>query len=264
MFGTILKDKVALITGGAIGIGEATVRHLVREGGKAVIVDVNAERARRIIDDLPNGAVTFIETDVANEQSVKDCIDSAVAQFGRADILVNAAGITSLVGPVMVESIALADWNRMVGINLTGAFLMTKHAVPHMKRQRYGRIVNISSTAALGGGYKGAAPYAATKAGLVGLTREVAREVGAFGITCNAIGPGPTKTPTRKILVDKEAEMIKTVPVGFLAEASDIANSVVFLGSDAARFITGQLLFVCGGVTIPWDIDAIISPPTSS
>ncbi len=261
MFKDLLKGKVALVTGGAIGIGEATVRHIVGEGGKAVIVDMNVTRAEAIVADLPQGSAIFAETDVASEASVERALARSMAAFGRVDILVNAAGITSLVGPVLVEDAKLEDWNRMLGINLTGAFLMTKHAVRQMKAQRYGRIVNISSTAALGGGYRGAAPYASSKAGLVGLTREVAREVGAFGITVNAVGPGPTKTPTRQLLVDKEAELVKTVPVGFLAEASDIANAIVFLASDAARFITGQLLFVDGGVTIPWDIDDIIMPP---
>jgi 3-oxoacyl-[acyl-carrier protein] reductase len=256
----MLEDKVAVVTGGAIGMGEASVRHFVREGARAVIVDVNVDRANAIVAELPAESALFVETDVANEASVARAVDEAIRAFGRIDILVNAAGITSLVGPVLVEDVELDDWNRMIGINLTGAFLMTKHAVPHMKRQRYGRIVNISSTAALGGGYKGAAPYASSKAGMIGLTREVAREVGGHGITVNAIGPGPTKTPTRKVLADNEAAIAKTVPVGFLAEAEDIANAIVFLSSDAARFITGQLLFVDGGISIPWDIDEIISP----
>lgn len=204
-----LEAKVGFITGGAIGIGEACVRQLVAGGGKAVIIDTNAARAEAIVAELPSGSAIFAETDVANEASVIAAIEAAVVAFGRIDIAINSAGITSLVGPVLVEDVELEDWNRMMGINLTGAFLVTKHVVRRMKAQRYGRIVNISSTAALGGGYRGAAPYAASKAGLVGLTREVAREVGSFGITVNAIGPGPTKTPTRRILVEREAQMIK-------------------------------------------------------
>ena len=260
MFGTILNAKVALVTGGAIGIGEAAVRHFVREGGRAVIVDRDAGRAQAILADLPQGTAIFAQTDVADEADTKAAIEAGLAAFGRIDILVNSAGITSLSGPVLIEAVTLADWNRMLGINLTGAFLMTKAAMPHFKAQRYGRIVNISSTAALGAGYRGATPYASSKAGMIGLTKMVAREGGAFGITCNAIGPGPTKTPTRGILVTREAEMIATVPVRFLAVAEDIANAIVFLCSDAARFITGQMLYVDGGVSLPWDIDHIISP----
>jgi 3-oxoacyl-[acyl-carrier protein] reductase len=256
----VFKDRVAVVTGGAIGIGEASLRQFVKQGAKAVIVDTNEERAKSIVRDLPQGSVVFAKTDVSNEQQVSAAIKTAIDAFGRIDILLNSAGITSLVGPVLVENIELAEWNRMLNINLTGTFLMIKHATPHMKRQGYGRIVNISSTAALGAGYKGAAPYAATKAGVVGLMRMIAREGGGFGITCNAIAPGPTKTPTRKVLIEKEQELIRTVPVGFLAEADDIAYPVTWLCSEQARFITGQLLFVDGGVSIPWHIDEILSP----
>jgi len=260
MFGTVLDGKVAMVTGGAIGIGEATARHFVREGGKAIIVDVNVDRAEAIIAELPKGSAIFARTDVADEGSVAAAVAAGIAAFGRIDVLVNSAGITSLTGPTLVEDVSLSDWNRMMSINLTGAFLTTKCCMRSFKDQRYGRIVNIASTAALGAGYRGASPYAASKAGMIGLTRMVAREGGEFGITCNAIGPGPTKTPTRGILIQKEEEFIRTVPVRFLAVAEDIANAIVFLGSDAARFITGQVLYVDGGVSLPWDIDHLIAP----
>lgn len=263
MFGNMLAGKVAMVTGGAIGIGEAAVRHFVREGGRAVIVDVNADRAHAILADLPKGQVIFAQTDVADEASVVAATETALQAFGRIDILVNSAGITSLTGPTLIEDVTLEDWNRMIGINLTGAFLTIKHCMPVFKRQTYGRIVNISSTAALGAGYRGASPYASSKAGMIGLTRMVAREGGAFGVTCNAIGPGPTKTPTRGVLIQKEEEFIRTVPVRFLAVAEDIANSIVFLCSDAARFITGQTLYVDGGVSLPWDIDHLVAPAAS-
>ncbi|MDP6926970.1 MAG: SDR family NAD(P)-dependent oxidoreductase [Rhodospirillales bacterium] len=260
MFGNILKDKVAFVTGGAIGIGEACVRQFAKEGAKSIIVDVNTDRAEAIVEDLGEDVVMFARTDVSNEESVRAAVKAAIDRFGHIDLAVNAAGITSLTGPTLVENIGLDDWDQMMGINLTGTFLVIKHLMEPMKAQGYGRIVNISSTAALGAGYRGASPYAASKAGMVGLTYMIAREGGPHGITCNAIGPGPTKTPTRKILVEREEEMVKTIPVGFLAEADDIANAALFLCSDAARFVTGQMLFVDGGATIPWDIDHIITP----
>jgi 3-oxoacyl-[acyl-carrier protein] reductase len=260
MFGNIIKDKVAVVTGGAIGMGEASVRLFVREGGKAVIVDTNAERGQALAAELPKGSAIFVKTDVSNEDSVAQAVKTAVDKFSRIDILVNCAGITSLWGPVLIEDVKLEDWNRMMSINLTGTFLVIKHTMPHMKSQKYGRIVNISSTAAIGTGYKGGGPYAASKAGMLGLTKMVAKEGGSYGITCNAIGPGPVKTPTRQILVDNQDKLLPTVPVGFFAEAEDLANVIMYLASDAARFITGQFLLADGGISLPWDIDAILAP----
>jgi 3-oxoacyl-[acyl-carrier protein] reductase len=260
MLGNYITNKVALVTGGAIGMGEATVRQVVKDGGKAVIVDIDAERAEKIIADLPKGSAIFARTDVSNEDSVANAVKAALDRFDKIDIVVNSAGITSLWGPVLVEDVKLEDWNRMLSINLTGAFLVIKHTMPYMKKQRYGRIVNISSTAAIGTGYKGAAPYCSSKAGMLGLTKMVAKEGGEFGITCNAIGPGPVKTPTRKVLIDKEKQLLPTVPVGFFAEASDMGNVIVFLASDAARFITGQFLLVDGGISLPWDVHEILFP----
>ena len=257
MFGDILKGQVAVVTGGAIGIGEATLRIFARGGASCVIVDNSRERGERLVAEL-GGDTLFVPTDVSDEDHVAAMTRAVMARFGRYDMLVNSAGITSLTGPVLIEDVSRADWDRMMGINLTGSFLTIKHAMPHMKRARHGRIVNISSTAAAGGGYRGASPYSASKAGIVGLTKMVAFEAGRHGVTCNAVGPGPTKTPTRTILREKEEAIADTLPVGFLAEAEDIGNAVAFLCSDAARFITGQLLFVDGGATIPWNIDAHI------
>lgn len=260
MLGNYIENKVAFVTGGAIGMGEATVRQVIADGGQAVIVDIDAVRANAIIADLPKGKAIFCKADVSNENEVEQAVAAGIERFGRIDIVVNAAGITSLWGPVLLEDVKLEDWNRMLSINLTGAFLVTKHTIPHMKRQLHGRIVNISSTAAIGTGYKGGAPYCSSKAGMIGLTKMTAKEGGAFGITCNAIGPGPVKTPTRKLLVDKEAQLLPTVPVGFFAEPQDMGNVIVFLASDAARFITGQFILVDGGISLPWDVHEILFP----
>ncbi|RUZ72337.1 SDR family oxidoreductase, partial [Mesorhizobium sp. M7A.F.Ca.US.006.01.1.1] len=236
-------------------------RLFVRGGGRCVIVDMNAGSGEQVVQSLPAGSAIVVHTDVSDESQVANVRARALDAFGRIDILVNAAGISSYFGPALVEDTTLSDWNRMISINLTGTFLMSKHVLVDMKRQRYGRIVNIASTAVLGAGYRGQAPYAASKAGVVGLMRALAREGGPFGITCNGVGPGPTKTPTRSLLVEKEQDFIETVPVGFLGEADDIANPVVFLCSQEARFVTGQLVYVDGGVSIPWNIDHIIPPP---
>lgn len=254
------NGRVAVVTGGAIGIGEACVRLFASGGARCVIVDRDAKRAESIVASLPDGSAMSVPTDVSSEDEVAEACGQALRAFGRVDILVNAAGISSVFGPALLEDTALSDWQRMMSINLTGTFLMSKHFIVPMKKQRYGRIVNIASTAVLGAGYRGQSPYSASKAGVVGLARAVAREGGPFGITCNAIGPGPTKTPTRALLVEKEQAFIDTVPVGFLGEADDIANPVAFFCSEEARFITGQLLYVDGGVSIPWNIDHIVPP----
>lgn len=262
MSGMDFSGRVAVVTGGAIGIGEACVRMFVRGGGRCAIVDMDTQRGERVVASLPEGSAVAARADVSNEQNVADACDHTLSLFGRVDILVNAAGISSVFGPALLEDTKLSDWNRMMSINLTGTFLMSRRLLAPMKRQRYGRIVNIASTAVLGAGYRGQAPYSASKAGVVGLMRAVAREGGPFGVTCNAIGPGPTKTPTRSLLVEKEQAFIETVPVGFLGEPDDIANPVAFLCSQEARFITGQLVYVDGGVSIPWNIDHIILPPS--
>ena len=259
MFGDILKGKTAIVTGGAIGIGEACIRHFAGRGADAVIVDINDERAENIVKDLSGQNVYYHAVDVTDEKQVSDMVKQVYQKFGKIDILVNCAGFTTLVGPTLVEDTDKSEWDRMMNVNLTGTFLMMKHVVPYMKKARYGRIVSISTIVILGAGYKGGSPYAASKAGMVGLTKMVAREAAPFGITVNAIAPGPTKTPTRQILIDNEEEIAKTVPLGILAEAEDIANAIVFLSSDAARFITAHVLFVDGGTTIPWDIDEFLS-----
>nr|WP_281060858.1 SDR family NAD(P)-dependent oxidoreductase [Mesorhizobium sp. M7A.F.Ca.US.006.01.1.1] len=239
-------------------MGEACVRTFAAGGGKCVILDLDQGRGEELIGQLPSGLAIFIRTDVSAEEQVAAAVDRAIGEFGRAGILVNVAGISSVFGPALIENIDIALWTKMMSVNLTGTFLMTKYTIPLMKRQRYGRIVNIASTAVLGAGYRGQAPYCASKASVVGLMLAVTREGGPFGIRCNAVGPGPTKTPSRTLLVQKEREIERTVPVGFIADAVDVANPVAFLSSKLARFITGQLLFVDGGVSIPWNIDHIV------
>jgi 3-oxoacyl-[acyl-carrier protein] reductase len=244
------KDKLAVITGGARGIGAATAEAFYRAGAKVALLDLNGEecesRARSM--DSSGNSVMALQADVADETQVKEAVNQIVEIFHRIDILVNNAGILH---HVPIEEKTVDDFERIVKVNLTGAFIMCKTIVPVMKKQGGGKIVNISTLGARTGRPGVALDYAASKAGLIGLTQTLAKEAGPDGIYVNAIAPGPILTELTK-QVPKEVfatwNLGRAVNKDGLPE--DVANAVMFLASEMADWITGVTLDVNGGIFI--------------
>ena len=246
----MLKEQVAVITGAGRGIGAEIAKALAKNHANIAIVDYSEKNAvRDTIAEIESLGVKvkYYQCDVSNYEKTKEVVDSVAKEFGKIDILVNNAGVTADKILLRMEE---ADWDRVLDINLKGSFNMTKHATVHMMRKKYGRIVNISSVVALMGNV-GQANYVASKAGLIGLTKTVAKEFGGKNITVNAIAPGYIKTAmTDALSEDVRNSMLKMVPLGYLGEVKDIANAVLFLVSESARYITGVTLKVDGGMYI--------------
>jgi 3-oxoacyl-[acyl-carrier protein] reductase len=241
--------KVALVTGGARGIGRATAVRLARGGAKVAInykgnADA-AEEAKRLVAQAGGEAAT-IQADVSVEADVDRLVKEAIAfGGGRIDILVNNAGITR--DDLLIRMTAEA-WDAVLDLNLRGAFLVTRAAMRPMMKQRYGRVVNVSSVAGVAGN-AGQANYAAAKAGLIGFTKTVAREMATRNITCNAVAPGFVPTDLTSELLDKMKDTIlPQIPLGRFGTVDDVANAIAFLASDAASYITGQVLVIDGGM----------------
>jgi 3-oxoacyl-[acyl-carrier protein] reductase len=245
-----LDDKVAVITGGAQGIGRAIAELFAKRGAHVVIADINLEKAEATAQAIAASTgrrAIAVKTNVADSESAQAMVDRAIAEFGRIDILVNNAGTTR---DNLIVRISDADWDLVLGINLKGAFNCSKAAARPMMKQRSGRIVNISSVSGLAG-QAGQTNYSSSKAGLIGFTKALAREVGSRGITVNAVAPGFVPTDlTSDILAKMKDEAIKMTPLGRLAAVEDIAYAVGFLVSDEASFITGQVLSVDGGMVM--------------
>ena len=244
------ENRVALITGAGRGIGATIARTLAAEKMDIAVVDYSDESAaKETLDALKEAGVAarYYKCDVSDFSATKETVDRIVKDFGKIDILVNNAGITA---DKLIMRMEEADWDRVLSINLKGCFNMIKHVTPYMMRKRYGRIVSISSVVGLMGNV-GQANYAASKAGIVGLTKTVAKEFGARNITANAVAPGFIKTAMTDALTEEQKQaMYKLIPLGCLGETQDIANAVKFLVSDDARYITGVVLKVDGGMYI--------------
>lgn len=243
-----IKDRVAIVTGAAQGLGEGIALRLAEEGAKIAAVDVNQEGANQTaskIQGMGREAMAF-NTNVADKAQVQALCQAIVAKWGRIDILVNNAGITR---DAMLKNMTEENWDAVLAVNLKAPFLLIQAASKYMAEQKYGKIVNITSRAYLGN--IGQSNYSASKGGLVSLTRTAALELARFGINVNVIAPGPMNTPMVKTIPQDVFErMLKTIPLGRIGEPTDIANAVLFLASDEAAFITGQTLFVCGGRSI--------------
>ena len=243
-----MENRVALITGAGRGIGAKIALTLAQDNTEIAVVDYSDESAaKETMDALTAAGVTarYYRCDVSDFSATKAVVDQIVKDFGKIDILVNNAGITA---DKLIMRMEEADWDRVLGINLKGCFNMVKHGTPYMMRKRYGRIVSISSVVGLMGN-AGQANYAASKAGIVGLTKSVAKELGSRNITANAVAPGFIKTAMTDALTEEQKQaMYKLIPLGALGETEDIAQAVKFLVSDAARYITGVVLRVDGGM----------------
>jgi len=242
----VLASKVAIITGGASGIGAGIAKKFVEEGAEVNICDVDVEEGKKIVQEI-GGTIHFFEMDVSDEEAVKNTIDKIFNKFAKIDILINNAGITN---DRLLLRMTKEDWDRVINVNLTGTFLVTKAAMRYMIKQRYGKIVNIASVVGLTGN-AGQANYAASKAGIIAFTKSCAKELAARNITANAIAPGFIQTRMTDILTDEiKGNYQKLIPMGRFGETGDVANLALFLSSDQSSYITGQVICLDGGMVM--------------
>jgi len=245
-----LSSKVAIVTGGSRGIGRAIALGLAREGCKVVVnYRVNEAAAAEVVGLIASdgGQATAMQADVTSVYEAQALVRSAVESFGTVDILVNNAGITR---DGLLVRMSEANWDAVLNTNLKGAFHCTKAVLRVLLRKRYGRIINIGSIVGLSGN-AGQANYAAAKAGLVGFTKSLARELGSRNITVNLVAPGFIETDLTAGLPEKAVEAILArIPLAHLGRPEDVAEAVIFLASDAAAYVTGQVLKVDGGMAM--------------
>ena len=243
------KDKVAVITGGGQGIGKAVAQGLAAEGASIVIGDLNLRKAQETGEEIKASyqmKVSVKETDVKKRDDVYDLMGFAEKEFGTIDILFNSAGICPL---TKTEDITEEEWNEVIDINMRGVFFCCQAVLPIMKRQCRGRILNMASLAGKVGGIAVGAHYSASKAGVICLTKSFAKILGPFGVTVNALAPGPVETAMIKDWAqDVKEDMMRQAPLGRLAETEDIAEAALFLLSDGARHITGEIVDINGGL----------------
>jgi 3-oxoacyl-[acyl-carrier protein] reductase len=242
-----LQGKTALVTGASQGIGRACAVALAKAGARVGLAARNETKLNEAAAEIATlgGAAAVFALDLSSEESIKACAKAAIAHFGSIEILVNNAGITR---DTLVLRMKRADWDDVIQTNLTGAFLMTQALLSPMLKARWGRIINISSVVGETG-QAGQANYAASKAGLIGLTKSLARELASRNITANAVAPGYIETAMTAVLDEKQREaMLAHIPLGRAGTDADIANAVRFLASDDAAYITGHVLDVNGGM----------------
>jgi len=244
-----LSKRVAIVTGSGQGIGREIALLLAEHGASVVTTDINAATAKEVAAEIEakKRKSIAIPANVTVAQEVHALVEQTLSTFGQIDILVNNAGITR---DGLLMRMSEADWDLVLNINLKGAFICTQAVVRHMIRQRWGRIVNIASVVGLIGN-AGQANYAASKAGIIGLTKTTAREVASRGITVNAVAPGFIDTGmTQKLSENVKQEYLKQIPLGFFGLPKDVAYAVAFLVSEEAHYITGQVLNVNGGLAM--------------
>ncbi len=252
----MLKDKIAIITGAGSGIGKGIAKKFSENNAKIVIADFNEENGKLAEKEIKNSI--FIKTDVSNEESVKNMINETINKFGKIDILVNNAGLQYI---AKVEDFPLEKWDQLIGVMLTGTFLCTKYAVPHMKKNNWGRIINISSAhGKVASPWKSA--YVAAKHGIIGFTKVIAKELAEFNITANSICPGYVLTPLVQKQIDDLAKqynispeevpekvLLKDQPIKTLVTVEEVADLALYLATDKAKHITSQALSIDGGWT---------------
>ncbi len=245
-----LEGHVALVSGGSRGIGRGIALRLAREGVKVgVNYNTGAAQAREVVEEITSadGEAIALQADVSDQSQVTDMVGSLLEKWERIDILVNNAGIRK---DRLLMRMTTEEWDSAINVNLKGAFFCTKAVLPHMARQRRGRIINMSSVVGVAGN-PGQANYSASKAGLIGLTKTVAKEMARRNITANALAPGYIITAMVEELSEElQAQVLARVPMGRLGTPADIAGLVAFLCSDEAGYITGQVIRVDGGLAI--------------
>jgi 3-oxoacyl-[acyl-carrier protein] reductase len=242
-----LSGRVALVTGASQGIGRTCAIKLATQGATVAVAARNQEKLNELVKEITaaGGKASAFVLDVADEEQIKVVIKSTIGQLGKIDILVNNAGITK---DTLIMRMKRADWDAVINTNLTSAYLCTQQVISSMLKQRWGRVINITSVFGQTG-QAGQANYASSKAGLIGLTMALAREVASRNITCNAVAPGFIETSMTSGLSDEfKQTALKMIPLGRVGTPEDVANAVAFLASDEASYITGHVLNVNGGM----------------
>ncbi|WHH61257.1 SDR family NAD(P)-dependent oxidoreductase [Petroclostridium sp. X23] len=244
-----VKGKSAIITGGGSGIGEGIAVEFAKYGIKLMLCDINDENGQRVVEKINSqgGTAIYCHADVSKLEDVKNLVSETIKNFNVIDILVNNAGIGSKAVPFW--TISYEEWDRMIQVDLTSAFMCTKEVFPNMKERNYGKIINISSGSGLIGG-EWNTHYTAAKAGMNGMTRSIAREVAKYKINVNAISVNTTLTPLAKATGWNDF-VPPDIPWGRLATPLDVANVALYLASDSSEYMTGQLLAPCGGRRTP-------------
>jgi 3-oxoacyl-[acyl-carrier protein] reductase len=242
-----LSNRIALVTGASQGIGRAVALELARKGAQVALAARNIEKLSAVEAEIvaAGGTAKAFALDVASEDSIKECAKAVIAHFGKVEILVNNAGITR---DMLSLRMKRADWDSVLTTNLTGAFLLTQAVMSSMVKNRWGRIINITSVVGQTG-QAGQANYAASKAGLIGMTKSLARELASRTITVNAVAPGYIETAMTAVLTEEQKKMnAQYIPLGRVGTDSEVAYAVAFLASEEASYITGHTLDVNGGM----------------
>jgi len=244
-----LQNKIAIVTGAGQGIGQAIAVRLAQEGADVAVSDINLQSAEQTASQIRqmDRRSLALKADVANFEDVRAMVEESTQEFGRVDILVNNAGVTK---DNLLVRMTQQQWDWVISVNLKGTFNCTKAVVPLMMRSRYGRIINIASVIGLVGN-AGQANYAASKAGIIGLTKSAAKELASRGITVNAVAPGYIQTEMTERLPEQAKEaFLKTVPLQRVGLPQDVAGVVAFLASEDASYITGQVINIDGGMVM--------------
>ncbi|MEM4969617.1 MAG: SDR family NAD(P)-dependent oxidoreductase [Sulfolobales archaeon] len=245
-----LSGKVCIVTGAARGIGRAIALRLAREGASLALIDILGDELLKTSDEVKSISphVLPIKADVSSPMEVKIAVEKILSFFGKVDVLVNNAGIFSSAN---LEDLSDELFEKVMSVNLKSAILLSQQVVPHMIRQGGGRIINMASTAGISGGYYAGIDYSISKAGIIALTKALARRLAKYRITVNAVAPGIIDTPMTQQWPERiREELLKRIPLGRFGRPEDVAGVVVFLASEDADYITGQVIIVDGGLLL--------------
>jgi NAD(P)-dependent dehydrogenase (short-subunit alcohol dehydrogenase family) len=245
-----LQGKVAIVTGAASGIAKATAQRFLAEGAHVTALDVNTPLLEQFQSEDKSGRLKTASCDIAREDSVKAVFERTLKEQGRIDILANVAGVTA--PRLLVEEMPLEEFQRVLSVNLIGTFLCIKHAAPAMKKQRYGRIVNVASISGYRPTINTNVAYTASKGGIIALSRQLVKELSPYGITINSVAPGVIQTPLTEGVAQVEggvARRARFVPLGRIAQPQEVAAAMAFLASHEGGYINGEMLVIDGGMT---------------